>query len=225
MELTEAMRTTFACREFTDEPVSDEVLHRILDEARFAPSGGNRQGGHVVVVRDPAIRRRLGELAQPTLRVYAAQTAAGETPFNSVHPTAIDVEAALRTPTDMLPMFSHLDEVPVVLVVTVDLTQVVSVDKDLDRVGLDTGASIYPLVWNILLAARAEGLGGVLTTVVAPAEADVQARRGLPEEHAIAALIPRGRPVRQLTKLRRRPVEDFTTIDRYDGVPLGPAGE
>ena len=118
MELTEAMRTTFACREFTDDPVSDEVLHRILDEARFAPSGGNRQGGHVVVVRDPAIRRRLGELAQPTLRVYAAQTAAGETPFNSVHPTAIDVEAALRTPTDMLPMFSHLDEVPVVLVVT-----------------------------------------------------------------------------------------------------------
>ena len=173
MELTEAMRTTFACREFTDDPVSDEVLHRILDEARFAPSGGNRQGGHVVVVRDPAIRRRLGELAQPTLRVYAAQVAAGETPFNSVHPTAIDVEAALRTPTDMLPMFSHLDEVPVVLVVTVDLTQVVSVDKDLDRVGLDTGASIYPLVWNILLAARAEGLGGVLTTVVAPAEADV----------------------------------------------------
>ena len=225
MELTEAMRTTFACREFTDEPVSDEVLHRILDEARFAPSGGNRQGGHVVVVRDPAIRRRLGELAQPTLRVYAAQAAAGETPFNSVHPTAIDVEAALRTPTDMLPMFSHLDEVPVVLVVTVDLAQVASVDKDLDRVGLDTGASIYPLAWNILLAARAEGLGGVLTTVVAPAEADVQALLGLPEEHAVAALIPLGRPVRQLTKLRRRPVEDFTTIDRYDGVPLGPCRE
>jgi nitroreductase len=225
MELTEAMRTTFACREFTDEPVSDEVLHRILDVARFAPSGGNRQGGHVVVVRDPVVRRRLGELAQPTVRVYAAQAAAGETPFNSVHPTAIDVEAALRTPTDMLPMFNHLDEVPVVLVVTVDLAQVSSVDKDLDRVGLDTGASIYPLAWNILLAARAEGLGGVLTTVVAPAEAAVQTLLGLPEEHAVAALIPLGRPVRQLTKLRRRPVEDFTTIDRYDGVPLGPCRE
>ena len=225
MELTEAMRTTFACREFTDEPVSDEVLHRILDVARFAPSGGNRQGGHVVVVRDPAVRRRLGELLQPTLRVYAAQAAAGETPFNSVHPTAIDVEAALRTPTDILPMFDHLDEVPVVLVVTVDLAKVASVDKDLDRVGLDTGASIYPLVWNILLAARAEGLGGVLTTLIVPAETDVQALLGLPDSHAIAALIPLGRPVRQLTRLRRRPVEDFTTIDRYDGVPLGPAGE
>ena len=221
MELTEAMRTTFACREFTDEPVSDEVLHRILDVARFAPSGGNRQGGHVVVVRDPAIRRRLGELVQPTLRVYAAQAAAGETPFNSVHPTAIDVEAALRTPTDILPMFDHLDEVPVVLVVTVDLAKVASVDKDLDRVGLDTGASIYPLVWNILLAARAEGLGGVLTTLIVPAETDVQALLGLPDSHAIAALIPLGRPVKQLTRLRRRPVEEFVTVDHFDGMPLG----
>ncbi|MAG51613.1 MAG: nitroreductase family protein [Acidimicrobiales bacterium] len=221
MELTEAMRTTFACREFTDEPVSDEVLHRILDVARFAPSGGNRQGGHVVVVRDPAVRRRLGELVQPTLRVYAAQAAAGETPFNSVHPTAIDVEAALRTPTDILPMFDHLDEVPVVLVVTVDLAKVASVDKDLDRVGLDTGASIYPLVWNILLAARAEGLGGVLTTLIGPAETDVQALLGLPDSHAIAALIPLGRPVKQLTRLRRRPVEEFVTVDHFDGMPLG----
>ena len=221
MELTEAMRTTFACREFTDEPVSDEVLHRILDVARFAPSGGNRQGGHVVVVRDPAVRRRLGELVQPTLRVYAAQAAAGETPFNSVHPTAIDVDAALRTPTDILPMFDHLDEVPVVLVVTVDLAKVASVDKDLDRVGLDTGASIYPLVWNILLAARAEGLGGVLTTLIVPAETDVQALLGLPDSHAIAALIPLGRPVKQLTRLRRRPVEEFVTVDHFDGMPLG----
>ncbi|MCP4844486.1 MAG: nitroreductase family protein [Actinomycetia bacterium] len=221
MELTEAMRTTFACREFTDEPVSDEVLHRILDVARFAPSGGNRQGGHVVVVRDPAVRQRLGELVQPTLRVYAAQAVAGETPFNSVHPTAIDVEAALRTPTDILPMFDHLDEVPVVLVVTVDLAKVASVDKDLDRVGLDTGASIYPLVWNILLAARAEGLGGVLTTLIVPAETDVQALLGLPDSHAIAALIPLGRPVKQLTRLRRRPVEEFVTVDHFDGMPLG----
>ena len=138
-----------------------------------------------------------------------------------MHPTAIDVEAALRTPTDILPMFDHLDEVPVVLVVTVDLAKVASVDKDLDRVGLDTGASIYPLVWNILLAARAEGLGGVLTTLIVPAETDVQALLGLPDSHAIAALIPLGRPVKQLTRLRRRPVEEFVTVDHFDGMPLG----
>ena len=224
MDLQEAMRTTFACREFTDDPVSDEVLHRILDVARFAPSGGNRQGGHVVVVRDKGVRQRLGELCVPTLRLYAAQVAAGESPFNTVVPSAVDVATALDTPTEPFALFEHLGDVPVALVVSVDLAAVASMDKDLDRVGLATGASIYPLVWNILLAARAEGLGGVVTMAVVPAEAEVQHLLDLPDTHAVAALIPLGVPVRQLTRLKRQPVEDFTTVDSFDGPPLaGPA--
>jgi nitroreductase len=224
MDLQEAMRTTFACREFTDDPVSDEVLHRILDVARFAPSGGNRQGGHVVVVRDKGVRQRLGELCVPTLRLYAAQVAAGESPFNTVVPSAVDVATALDTPTEPFALFEHLGDVPVALVVSVDLAAVASMDKDLDRVGLVTGASIYPLVWNILLAARAEGLGGVVTTAVVPAEAGVRHLLDLPDTHAVAALLPLGVPVRQLTRLTRLPVEDFTTVDRFDGPPLaGPA--
>ncbi|HIE67676.1 MAG: nitroreductase family protein [Acidimicrobiales bacterium] len=224
MDLQEAMRTTFACREFTDDPVPDEVLHRILDVARFAPSGGNRQGGHVVVVRDREVRQRLGELCGPTMRLYAAQVAAGESPFNTVVPSAVDVATALDTPTEPFALFEHLGDVPVALVVSVDLAAVASMDKDLDRVGLATGASIYPLVWNILLAARAEGLGGVVTTAVVPAEAEVQHLLDLPETHAVAALIPLGVPVRQLTRLKRQPVEDFTTVDSFDGPPLaGPA--
>ena len=224
MELQEAMRTTFACREFTDDSVSDEVLHRILDVARFAPSGGNRQGGHVVVVRDNGVRQRLGELCVPTLRLYAAQVAAGESPFNTVVPSAVDVATALDTPTEPFALFEHLGDGPVALVVSVDLAAVASMDKDLDRVGLVTGASIYPLVWNILLAARAEGLGGVVTTAVVPAEAEVQHLLDLPETHAGAALIPLGVPVGQRTRLKRQPVEDFTTVDSFDGPPLaGPA--
>ena len=220
MDLQEAMRTTFACREFTDDPVSDEVLHRILDVARFAPSGGNRQGGHVVVVRDKGVRQRLGELCVPTLRLYAAQVAAGESPFNTVVPSAVDVATALDTPTEPFALFEHLGDVPVALVVSVDLAAVASMDKDLDRVGLVTGASIYPLVWNILLAARAEGLGGVVTTAVVPAEAEVRHLLDLPDTHAVAALLPLGVPVRQLTRLTRLPVEEFTTVDRFDGPPL-----
>ena len=224
MDLQEAMRTTFACREFTDDPVSDEVLHRILDVARFAPSGGNRQGGHVVVVRDKGVRQRLGELCVPTLRLYAAQVAAGESPFNTVVPSAVDVATALDTPTEPFALFEHLGDVPVALVVSVDLAAVASMDKDLDRVGLVTGASIYPLVWNILLAARAEGLGGVVTTAVVPAEAEARHLLDLPDTHAVAALLPLGVPVRQLTRLTRMPVEEFTTVDRFDGPPLaGPA--
>ena len=224
MDLQEAMRTTFACREFTDDPVPDEVLHRILDVARFAPSGGNRQGGHVVVVRDREVRQRLGELCGPTMRLYAAQVAAGESPFNTVVPSAVDVATALDTPTEPFALFEHLGDVPVALVVSVDLAAVASMDKDLDRVGLVTGASIYPLVWNILLAARAEGLGGVVTTAVVPAEAGVRHLLDLPDTHAVAALLPLGVPVRQLTRLTRLPVEEFTTVDRFDGPPLaGPA--
>ena len=89
-------------------------------------------------------------------------------------------------------------------------------------VGLVTGASIYPLVWNVLLAARAEGLAGVVTTLVVPAEEEVRDLLGLPETHAVAAMVPLGVPVRRLTRLNRRPVEDFTSVDRFDGEPLRP---
>src|SRR4051812_43146970 len=73
MELSEVMRTAGAVREFTDEPISHAVLHDILDDARFAPSGGNRQGWKVVVVEDRAIRRQLADLCGPVYGEYTAQ--------------------------------------------------------------------------------------------------------------------------------------------------------
>ena len=65
MDLYDVMRTTHAVREFTDEPLHDDTLYRILDNARFAPSGGNRQGTHITVVRDAQTRQRLAELGVP----------------------------------------------------------------------------------------------------------------------------------------------------------------
>lgn len=219
MELADVMRTTFACREFTDEPVPDEVLYRILELARFAPSGGNRQGQKVIVVKDPATRRALGELCKPTMAVYLAQARAGEAPWNTVHPTAIDTEAAAAGPCNF-PLLDQLDAVPAVLVVAIDLSVVASFDRYLERIGVISGASVYPFVWNILLAARNEGYGGALTTFLAGKEAEAQQLLGLPAHLAVAALLPIGRPRRQLTKLSRKPVESFATIDRYDGPAL-----
>jgi nitroreductase len=216
MELHDVMRTTFSCRSWTDEPVSDAMLHRILDVARFAPNGGNRQGWHVIVVKDTATRQEFIPLIKPTTSVYLAQSAAGESPWNAVHPTTVDLEAAIAADPPF-PGVAEMVEAPVVLVVTVDLSLVASFDKDLDRVGVISGASIYPFVWNILLAARNEGLGGVLTTYLAGRESDVQDLLGIPSHHAVAAMVPLGHPVKQLTKLSRGPVEDFTTIDRFDG--------
>ena len=57
MDLNESMRTTSAARQYTGEPLPDAVLHEILEHARFAPSGGNRQGNRVIVVRDQRIDR------------------------------------------------------------------------------------------------------------------------------------------------------------------------
>ena len=220
MKFEEVIRTTFACREFTDDPVTDETLYRILELARFAPSGGNRQGAHVIVVRDQEVRQKLGEMCSSTLRIYGAQVDAGENPFNSVIPSKVDFVEAVKTPDERFEMFDRWRELPVVLVVSIDLETVASMDKELDRVGVVTGGSVYPLVWNILLAARSEGLAGVLTTAVVPEEEAARKMLGLPETHAIAAVIPLGVPVKQLTKLSRREVEEFTTVDQFDGPNL-----
>ncbi len=219
MELSEVMRTTFSCRQWTDEPVDDATIYRILDNARFAPNGGNRQGWHVTVVKDRAIREQFKPLIKPATNQYVAQVAAGEAPWNTIVPSAIDLEAERSIDKDF-PGVNEMVEAPAVLVVSVDLSVVCSFDSILDRVGVISGASIYPFVWNILLAAREEGLAGVLTTYLSYAEAEVQQLLGLPEHYAVAAMVPLGHPVKQLTKLKRNPVEDFANIDRFDGAPF-----
>ena len=219
MDLYDVMRTTFACREFTDDDVPDEVLYRILDNARFAPNGGNRQGAKVIVVRDPATKKRLGELCHPALRIALSQIKAGEVYWQAVEPTSVDRDAAAADESIpiMIPMFEHMDQVPVVLLVAVDLRVVASMDQLLDRVGVISGGSIYPLVWSILMGARNEGFGGVLTTLIATAEDQVKELMGLEDHMAVAALVPIGKPVKQLTKLKRNPVEDFVTREHGQG--------
>ncbi|WP_328530249.1 nitroreductase family protein [Nocardioides sp. NBC_00368] len=219
MELYEAMRTTHAVRDFTDDPLPDEVIARILDNARFAPSGGNRQGAHVVVVRSQETRERLVELTATGARRYLAQQRAGEMPWNTVHPTAVTDEqiAATRVPSGMT---QALRTSAVVLVFLVDLGVVASLDSELDRVGVVSGASVYPLVWNTLLAARNEGFGGVLTTMAVAEEPALLELLGAPAGYAVAAVVPLGKPVKQLTRLRRQPVEEFVTLETFSGTPL-----
>ena len=153
MELYEAMRTTFAVRDFRDEPMPDAVLQRILDNARFAASGGNRQGWLVIDVRDSAKRDALVPLIQPAFRRYLAQMQAGESPWNTIRPSQVDAAtvAATRIPPGYIERLCHA---PRLLMVFVDLAVVASMDQHLERIGVISGASIYPFVWNILLAAR-----------------------------------------------------------------------
>jgi nitroreductase len=216
MELYDVMRSTPAVREFTDDPLPDDVLGRILDNARFAPSGGNRQGVRVVVVRAKETRSALADLALPAARRYAAQLANGESPWNPLQPTGVDA-STIETTEPPARMSAPLREAPVVLVICLDLAVVAATDQNLDRVAVVPGASVYPFVWNILLAARNECYGGVLTTMVVAEEPRVKELLGVPDSYAVAAVVPLGKPVRQVTKLRRRPVPEFVTCERFDG--------
>jgi len=225
MRLDDALRTTAAIREFTDEPVDDETVHEILDAARFAPSGGNRQGWRVILVRDGAVRRTLRDLYQPAWSRYLAQTAAGLVPWAPL--TDLDAERAAvasapaTPPTTSRSVFTeHLDKVPVLLVILADLRTLAAVDRDHDRYTFAGGASVYPFAWNILLAAREQGLGGVLTTILIQQENEVRRLLGVPDSYAIAAVIALGHPRRQPRRLRRCQVEEFTTVDRFDGPAL-----
>jgi nitroreductase len=228
MELNEALRTTGAVRDFTDEPVDDATLTRILDTARFAPSGGNRQAWHVVVVKDAAVRRGLREAYLPVWYDYLAISSAGMVPFAPVTDRDAEQRAVEASASSIAAdaaagpggFAEHFDEVPVLLAVLADLRALAAVDRDLGRYTLAGGASIYPFVWSLLLAARDEGLGGVVTTMVIRREPEVRALLGVPDEMAIAAVVAIGHPARRPTRLRRNAVADFTTVDRLDGPPF-----
>ncbi|MFK8047889.1 MAG: nitroreductase family protein [Halioglobus sp.] len=216
MELYDVMRTTFACRKFTGEPLPGEVLHRIIDNARFAASGGNRQGWRVIHVTDELLKGRLADLSLPTATRYWLEQQAGESPLNTIHPSDITDDQVLASePPDWL--VAHIRNAPTLLVVTVDLSLIASMDKNLDRIGLISGGSIYPLVWNILLGARNEGYSGTMTTWGVGSEPGIQELLDIPVEWAVAAIIPLGKPEKQLTKLKRKPVEEILFEDSWNG--------
>jgi nitroreductase len=226
VDLVEALRTTGAARQFLPEPVPDEVLLRVLDNARFAPSGGNRQAWRVVVIRDQAIRRRLRDLYLEGWYPYLAMGAAGLVPWAPV--TDLEAEAQARTHAAEFAAAAgeggfaeHLDEVPALLLVVADLRRLAALDRDLGRYTLVGGASVYPFCWSILLAAREAGLGGVITTMVVTREDEVREVVGLPAETVVAGLIALGFPEHQPHRLKRAEVSEFTTIDRFDGPAFG----
>jgi nitroreductase len=204
-------------------------MARVLDTARFAPNGGNQQAWRVVLVEDPA---RRGPLRDLYLAGWArvpgdAQRTDGVQPWAPIGDRAAEASAVQRArpmtadEADAAPagdFAAHLDRVPVLAVVLADLRLLAATDRDLGRYQLVGGASIYPFVWSILLAARAEGLGGVLTTVAITREPELKSLLGAPEEFAVAAVLALGYPERQPKKrLRRDPVESFATVDTLDG--------
>ena len=191
VDLLTTLRTTGSVRGFTDDVVSDETIHAILDTARFAPSGGNAQGWRVLNVKSVDGRARLAQWSQATWNEYAAQRDAGRRPFAADDsgrwpgPGGLDFAHLATAPN---PLISALTTVPVVLVVAADLGDLAAMDTDLDRVQFCAGASIYPFCWSIILASRAHGLGGVMTTFLVRREPEAKPLLGLGPREAIAAM-------------------------------------
>jgi nitroreductase len=213
-ELYELMRCAPSTRRFLNLDVDREVLERVLDNARFAPSGGNRQGWRVVVVTDPDMRRRLRELYQPPWNAYMIETGGR---------AALDAGEASGLPAGRLRMLQGADEfartfdkVPVHLVICVEISALAIVDSSLDRPSIVGGASVYPFVQNILLGLRAEGLGAAFTTLLAPAEEEVRKLLGLPDGVVLGGHISVGhRADPWPKKLSRKPVSEFVFGERY----------
>jgi hypothetical protein len=224
MELRQGIRTTPATRAFTETAISDETLYGILDDARFAPSGGNRQGWRVIVLKDPLLRTAVKELYLEGWYQYLPQVAAGLTPFSVVNDRIEEAEVraqAARFAQDAANgpggFAENIDKVPALLLVLADLSALATIDRDLDRYSMVGGASIYPFIWNILLAAHDRGLGGVMTTVAVLEEPALRELLTIPDHVVVASLVALGEPKTIITKLRRDTVEDFTTIDTFDG--------
>jgi nitroreductase len=106
------------------------------------------------------------------------------------------------------------------LLVWVDMSAIAVTDISANRPSVVAGGSIFPFVQNVQLAARAEGLGTRITTLLSYAEEEVRALVGAPEGFALAALVVVGWPVRLATKLNRRAVETFAVLERFGGEPL-----
>jgi nitroreductase len=225
MDLREALRTTGAVRSFLPTPVDTDTLRDILEDARFAPSGGNRQAWRVVVVSDPERRRAIADAYLDGWHDYIAHLLSGLIPFSPLasdedRATALAARAAAEAASRPDGFAENLATVPAMVCILADVALLAATDRDLGRYTMTGGASIYPFVWSIILAARARGLGGVITTMATRNEPAVLAQLGADPTLALAAIVALGYPEHQPTKLTRHPVAHFATIDTVDGTPL-----
>jgi nitroreductase len=195
ISLFDAIHSQRAIRHFSDKPVSDEAIETILNAAIHAPSAGNRQPWRFVVLRDADLKRQLG---QWYLAAWQAVTAGMEV---IPQPYRHGAELAQQMVT-----------VPVLILACIDHGRANTGPGPVTR-----GASIYPAVQNLLLAARALGLGTVLTTLHTRYEREIKALLNIPETVETAALIPVGYPAEgaRFGRARRMPLAEVVFYERW----------
>lgn len=202
--------TTRSIRRISSDEIPDDVLDRVLEAATWAPSGGNRQPWRIIVVRDRGTKQAISD-------IYA-QEWAKYVDFNIARLPERTPETEARVRASMTiggDLASGLADVPALAVFVHDPSMLYVTDAGYGRHPVVGGGSLYPAVQNLLLAARAEGLGGVLTTIVCAREPDMRAILGFPESWGVHALVPLGWPKGRHGPLRRAPLDDMVMRDRW----------
>lgn len=203
LPVLEALHSTPARRYLSAEPVPDDVVWTILDAAVRGPSGGNRQDWGWVVVTDPAIKRQVAEwyregwdkaYGQRREQILAAPSAAdglSRHSFLAAEHLARHIEEA---PLWIFPVLRH------------------AADATSPRLG----ASIYGAVQQLILAARAFGVGATLTTLYSGHEDELRPLLGLPDDALTMGLLPLGYPARgRWAQPKRRPLEEVVHWNRW----------
>ena len=189
-------RAQRACRTFSDEPVSDALIGRVLEAATYAPSAENRQPWEFVVVRDPVLRDRIGELMKRAWEQHGRAHSEGR-----LAPELLaDVDRGAT---------GSISAAPVLVVVAADTSRCLPATVP---------SSIFPALQNLLLAAGAVGLGSALTTIATAFASELRDAVGLPPEVVPVAVVPLGVPAKPLGPSRREPFAAHTHRDRY-GTP------
>ena len=201
--LFEAIYTQRAIRHYTDEPVSDELVRKLIEAASKAPSGANSQRWHFVVIRDADAKRRIGEYYwQSWERAYGSQAE-----------TEPNIQRRVRASATHLA--ETMKDAPMLIMACIE--------HDGQASTMSRGSSIYPAVQNLLLAARGLGLGSVITTLHKRYEDEIKAILGIPDNVETAALLPIGFPLEgyRYGPTRRAPVDEITSWERWGGTAVG----
>ncbi|MFV0316734.1 MAG: nitroreductase family protein [Microthrixaceae bacterium] len=193
------MSTARSIRRFTDEPVDDETLRRCLTAATWAPSGGNWQAWHFVVLRSPAVRAAVAEAAVISLETI-------EPLYSMSRPDPHDDSRIARSHRATYEFHDRAGR----------FTSVLFTTKGFDSASeLLLGGSVYPAMQNFLLAARALGLGACMTSWASYGESIIREAVGVPDDWLMAGHIVIGWPRGRHGPLRRRPPSEVTFLDRW----------
>lgn len=201
----EVLYTTRAIRRFKPDPIPDDVVRQLADAAIRAPSGSNQQTWRFLFIRDPDLKRKLAEFAEAALApvlepAYITNTA-------GPNASAEKIAAVVRLQRSVAYLARHFAEVPLILVPCLIMT---------GRATVTSGSSIYPAMWNVQLAARALGIGSVLTTIHRLRPAEFKALLGIPEPVEPFACVPMGYPQGRFGTGPREPAASVSYLDRWD---------